>query len=228
MHLDYYDLLPEKEWEADLETLRSAIHPGKTKAILVNNPSNPCGSCWSREHMEKILAISNETKVPLIADEVYHGLSYNEEKPFISFSQLDTETPMICTGSLSKIFCLPGWRCGWIIVHNRGGYYDKIIDNLGKLCMILLHPASIVQASLPKILAEVPESHFVSLRGKLKEASETAFNRLSSIKGVQPIKSSAAMYMMVRIELDAMEGIEDDVDFCKKLLADQNCLTFPS
>lgn len=211
---------PENGWEVKLETLRAAIIPGKTKAILVNNPSNPCGSCWSEEHMRKILAISKELKVPIISDEVYYGLSYNEERPFISFGNLDNETPIICTGALSKIYCVPGWRCGWTIVYNRGGYFDKVIDNLGKHSMILLHPSSIVQHSLPKILGEVPESFFTDLKGKLKEASDCAFERLSKVKGVTPIRSSAAMYMMVRIEMDMLNDIEDDIDFCKKLLAD--------
>ena len=52
--------------------------------------------------------------------------------------------PVICTGAISKIYCVPGWRCGWTIVYNNGGYFDKVIDNLGKHAMILLHPNSLV------------------------------------------------------------------------------------
>lgn len=194
----------------------------------MNNPSNPCGSSWSKEHMLEIIEIANEFKIPLICDEVYYGLSYNEERPFISFGNLAKDTPVICTGSLSKIYCLPGWRCGWTIVYNRHNYFDKVIDNLGKHAMILLHPNSLVQAALPKILGEVPESHFEGLKSKLKTSSEAAFARLSKIRGIKPIKSSAAMYMMVKIELSEFKDIADDISFCKELLADQNCLTFPS
>ena len=227
LEFDNFDLLANEGWNIDLASLRASIGP-KTKAILVNNPSNPCGSCWSKEHMEEILAVANEYKIPLIADEVYYGLSYNEDRPFISFGNLTSDTPIICTGSLSKIYCLPGWRCGWTIVYNNHGYFDKVIDNLGKHSMIQLHPCSIVQASLPKILGEVPQSYFEGLKSKLKEASEAGFERLSSIKGIKPIKSSAAMYMMVKIEMEYFQGINDDIDFCKQLLADQNVLTFPS
>jgi len=66
------------------------------------------------------------------------------------------------------------------------------------------------------------------MRSKLSAASETAFTRLSSIRGVTPIRSSAAMYMMVRIDTAEFSDIPDDIAFCKKLLAEQNCLTFPS
>jgi tyrosine aminotransferase len=46
-----YNLLPDKKWEVDLENLKETIDEN-TRAILVNNPSNPCGSCWTKEHME--------------------------------------------------------------------------------------------------------------------------------------------------------------------------------
>jgi tyrosine aminotransferase len=68
--------------------------------------------------------------------------------------------------------------------------------------MILLHPSSLVQHALPKILGDVPESFFTELKFKLKTSADAAFERLSNIKGIKPIKSSAAMYMMVGIEID--------------------------
>ena len=94
--------------------------------------------------------------------------------------------------------------------------------------MIQLHPTSLVQFALPRILKEVPESHFESMKQKLAASSQAAFLRLSHVRGVTPIRSSAAMYMMVRIDFEEFEGIKDDVEFCKMLLHEQNCLTFPS
>lgn len=219
--------MPEQNWDVDLESLKAQIKPN-TKAILVNNPSNPCGSCFTKEHMLEILAIADEYRIPIISDEVYYGLSYNDERPFISMGNLTSTVPVICTGALSKIYCVPGWRCGWTIVYNNSGYFDKVIDNLGKHCMILLHPNSLVQYALPKILGTVPDSFFTELKLKLKTASNTAFVRLSNIRGIKPIKSSAAMYMMVGIEPSEFKDIVDDIDFCKKLLQEMNCLTFPS
>ena len=62
----------------------------------------------------------------------------------------------------------------------------------------------------------------------LRATSEVAFERFSKIPGMIPVKSSAAMYMMVRINMDHFDGIEDDVDFVKKFLAEQNAFAFPS
>ncbi len=69
----YYNLLPEKNWEADLESLESAIDES-TAAIVVINPSNPCGSVYSREHLTNIVGVAHKHKLPIIADEIYDGM----------------------------------------------------------------------------------------------------------------------------------------------------------
>ena len=223
----HYNLNPEKQWEADLDHMRSQITE-KTKAILVNNPSNPCGSCWSEAHMKEIIDVADEHRIPIIADEVYYGLSYDPERVFKSFGQMTKTVPVICLGALSKIYCIPGWRCGWMLTYNNNGYFDQVLENISKHSMILLHPNACVAAALPRILAEVPESHFTGMKEKLKASSDAAFGRLSTIKGIKPIKASAAMYMMVTIDIEAFKDIATDVDFCKMLLAEENCFTFPS
>merc|ERR1712013_319573 len=176
--------------------------------------------CFTKEHMDQILAVAEEYKLPIISDEVYYGLSYDPERPFISFGNATTTVPVICAGAISKIYCLPGWRCGWTIVYNNSGYFDDVINNLGKHSMILLHPSSIVQHALPTILRETPESYFDGIKEKLALSSQTAFTRLSEIRGITPIRSSAAMYMMVRIDFTEFADIGDDVEFCKKLLTE--------
>jgi tyrosine aminotransferase len=49
----------------------------KTRFIYVNDPSNPLGSCWSAEHKEKILGICKKHNLPLMADEIYEGVTYD-------------------------------------------------------------------------------------------------------------------------------------------------------
>ena len=64
---------PKQSWEVDLEELERLIDHN-TAAIVVNNPSNPCGSNYSKKHLEEILAIAEKHRIPIIADEVYHGM----------------------------------------------------------------------------------------------------------------------------------------------------------
>lgn len=67
----------------------------RTKAILVNNPSNPCGTCFSKEHCLDIIKVADELKIPIIADEVYYGLVYGEGVEFHSLGNLTKDVPII-------------------------------------------------------------------------------------------------------------------------------------
>ena len=70
-----YNLLPDQDWEVDLQHMESLIDD-KTAAIIVNNPSNPCGSVFSIAHLKKILEIADKSKVPIIADEIYDNFVF--------------------------------------------------------------------------------------------------------------------------------------------------------
>ena len=61
---------PEKSWEVDLDHMETHIDD-RTAAIVLNNPSNPCGSVYSKQHLLDILALAEVYKVPIIADEIY-------------------------------------------------------------------------------------------------------------------------------------------------------------
>lgn len=71
----FYELLPEKQWQVDLKQLESLIDEN-TAALLINNPSNPCGSVFTKEHLEDLLAICEKFFLPIIADEVSYIHTY--------------------------------------------------------------------------------------------------------------------------------------------------------
>lgn len=115
-----YDLLPEQGWQVDLKHLESLIEPGKTKAILINNPSNPCGSVFDRDHLLDILKIAEKYFLPIIADEIYeHFVFQGAKKDYIPVASLTRTVPVLSCGGLTKRWLVPGWRLGWITVHDR-------------------------------------------------------------------------------------------------------------
>ena len=63
-------------------------------------------------------------------------MSYDPERPFVSFGNSTSTVPIICTGALSKAYSLPGWRLGWTIVYNHQGYFDDVLGRLAKHSMI--------------------------------------------------------------------------------------------
>jgi tyrosine aminotransferase len=61
---------PDKSWEIDLDNLVSLVNQD-TACIVINNPSNPCGSVYSREHIRDILQVVARLRLPIISDEIY-------------------------------------------------------------------------------------------------------------------------------------------------------------
>ena len=60
----------ERQWEADLDQLDELLGEGAS-ALMVNNPSNPCGSVYSKQHLLDILSLAEKHRVPVISDEIY-------------------------------------------------------------------------------------------------------------------------------------------------------------
>lgn len=119
-----YDLLPEKQWEIDLVQLESQIDEN-TAALILINPSNPCGSVFRKEHILEIIQIAEKYCVPIIADEIYEhfvfpGIEYH------SISSLSVNVPVLTCGGLTKRFLVPGWRLGWIVIHDRHNAFEGI------------------------------------------------------------------------------------------------------
>jgi len=117
INIKQYNLKVEQNWKIDIDHLESLID-SKTAAIIYNNPSNPCGSVYSEDHIEEVLRIAEKYRIPIIADEIYEDMIFSESK-FFSIASLTREVPVLSCSGISKSFLLPGYRCGWIIIHDR-------------------------------------------------------------------------------------------------------------
>lgn len=136
----FYNLDSSKNWDVDLKHLESLIN-AKTKAILVNNPGNPCGNVYSKEHMLDILNIAERHRVPIISDEVYEFFAFPGVQ-FHSFASLSKNVPILTCSALSKRFMMPGIRMGWIIVNDRHGALKVVKQGLHNITGRILGPNS--------------------------------------------------------------------------------------
>lgn len=119
-----YNLLPDKQWQIDLEQMEQLIDEN-TAALVLTNPSNPCGSVFTRKHLQQIIGIAEQYCIPIIADEIYeHFVFPNVE--YHSISSLSKNVPVLSCGGLTKRFLVPGWRLGWIVIHDRNNIFDGI------------------------------------------------------------------------------------------------------
>jgi tyrosine aminotransferase len=153
-----YNLDPLKDWEIDLEHMESLIND-KTRAILINNPGNPCGNVFSYEHILEILKIAEKHKLPIIADEVYEFFTFPGVE-FHSVASLSKNVPVLTCSGLSKRFLMPGIRMGWIIIHDRHDALKNVRKGLLNVTGRILGPNSTVQHALPEILSRTPQTFF--------------------------------------------------------------------
>ena len=126
----YCILQPDRRWEIDLEHLEQQID-SNTVAIVVVNPSNPCGSVYSKQHLLDILAVAERHFLPIIGDEIYGGMVFKGQN-FYSIASLSKNVPVLSCGGIGKKYLVPGWRVGWILIHDRNEVLKK------EVCMYLV------------------------------------------------------------------------------------------
>jgi aspartate/methionine/tyrosine aminotransferase len=204
----YVPLVPP-DFRFDPEVLEDAFrkHP---KALILCNPSNPCGKVFTREELLLIAALAEKYDVYVITDEVYEHIVY-EPNRHVYFNSLPGmwERTLSCS-SLSKTYSITGWRLGYVIAPGR------IIETARKI-----HDFLTVGAAAPLQEAAVTGLHFKDDYYRGLAAVYTKKKDLF-MKGLDDLKIAhtvpqGAYYVM----LDISEfGFESDLEFCEVLARD--------
>lgn len=222
----HYNLLPERNWEVDLEMLEASIDD-QTAAIVVNNPSNPCGSVFSVEHLIAILEVAARNKVPVIADEIYEHFVF-EGMEYHSMASLTDEVPVLSCGGLTKRFLVPGWRMGWIIINDRGNVLEREVRaGLQSLSQRIIGSNTLVQGALPTILSNTPQSFFRDTIAQVQATAKLSYSILREVPGLSPVMPQGCMYMMVGIDMANFPSLKNDLDFVERLISEESVFCLP-
>ncbi len=121
--------LADSNWALDVDALRSSITP-RTRAVVINSPSNPCGKVFSRAELEAVAALALEHDLFVITDEIYEYFVYGEAR-HISMATLPGMAERTVTISgLSKTFSITGWRVGYLAADRKWmgaiGYFHDL------------------------------------------------------------------------------------------------------
>lgn len=103
----------EDDYRLDMNKIKEAVTE-KTKAILINSPSNPAGTVFERQAIKEIAQFCHDNNIWLVTDEVYWSLCYDGEH-ISPYSFEDYRDTTIVINSLSKSHAMTGWRLGWAI-----------------------------------------------------------------------------------------------------------------
>ena len=184
----------DNAFQIDLEKLKAAITP-KTKAMILNNPSNPTGMMYSRKELEEIAKVCVEQDIYVICDEIYYHLVYDGEE-FVSLASISPEIKerTLLVNGVSKSYAMTGWRIGYVAANNQ---VSKVIANYLSHCTG--SPSSISQKAAVTALTASQESVEV-MRKAFERRRDYMVERMNSIEGVSCIKPHGAFYVMMNIE----------------------------
>ncbi len=195
--------------------LRAAVSD-KTVAIIVNSPSNPTGAVIDRDTLSMIAKVSDEHDIPVISDEVYRTLIFDGKQHESILHHIKNKKNAILIDSLSKEFCMTGWRIGH-------AYADsELIANMTKLqenvaaCAPLPSQYALIEAyNAGKSNADVLKV--------FEERRNVLYEEICKIEKLSCIKPEGTFYMFVNIEKTGMGSLE----FAEKLLDAEHVAVVP-
>jgi len=197
-------------YQIDFAALQAAITP-RTRMLLYTSPSNPLGWVATVEEQRQLLEFARRHNLWLIADEVYERLNYTGPKPTTpapTILKLATrDDAVIVVQSFSKIYCMTGWRLGWLVARRDLAARATQLNEF-----IVSHAPSFAQRAAETALLW-GENTLCEMLVRLKENRDFCLAALAKMPGVTVPKPDGAFYVFPKIA-----GANDSFDFCKRLL----------
>lgn len=191
----------------DGDVLENAMKQEGVKALVLCNPSNPCGKVFSYDELKIIADLAVKYDIYVITDEVYEHILYKPHEHICIATLPGMRERTIICNSLSKTYSITGWRLGYVIAS------PEITDRVKKV-----HDFLTVGAAAPLMEAAVvglnfPDSYYQELQQHYTHMRELFTDGLEQI-GLSFTKPEGAYYVMVDI---SEFGYESDLQFCEDL-----------
>jgi aspartate aminotransferase len=216
---------PDQDFKVSSQALRAAI-TDRTRLLILNSPSNPTGSMYTRDELEALAEVLVEKGVPVLSDEVYDELVYGQE--FTSIASLGEEiyNLTIVSGAVSKTYAMTGWRIGY-----AAGPADVIAAANRLQSHSTSNPNSIAQkAALAAITGD--QSTVETMRQEFDRRRQYMIQRLRAMPGVTCPEPHGAFYTFPRVSSHYGrryngEEVDGSLAFCRLLLEHEKVATVP-
>ncbi len=216
----YCELSEDNGFVLTVDILEKTITE-RTKALVLNTPSNPTGAVIPEKELRKIGEFCVENDILIISDECYEEFSYGE--PHVSIASLSEEIKNITftVSAFSKSYSMTGWRLGWVAAPEE---YIKPIINIQS--QTISNPTSFAQYG--GIAAIQDEGKFPAMMKKeFQKRRDYIVDRLNSIEGINYKKPEGAFYVFPNIKSFIKGDIKNDIDFASYLLEEAQVAVVP-
>ena len=200
----------------DKEELENAFQQ-KPKALILCNPSNPCGKVFSKEELEYIASLAVKYDTYVITDEVYEHIVYAPYKHtyFASLPGMFERT--ISCSCLSKTYSITGWRLGYCIAP------ENIIEQIKKVHDFLTVGAAAPLQEAAVVGLEFKDDYYDELQKLYTHKKDLFINGLKELN-IPHTEPQGAYYVMVDI---SEFGYDSDLDFCVDLIKNVGVAAVP-
>jgi aspartate aminotransferase len=207
----------QTEFKVTPAELRNAITP-RTRLFILNSPSNPTGSLYTREELKALGDICIEKGVLVMSDEIYEKLVYDgaEHVSVASFSARHQEQTIVVHG-FAKAYSMTGWRLGYLAAPEP---IARAIDAIQSHSTS--NPTSFAQKGAVAAL-NGPQDHLKLWLAEYAKRRGYAHQRLSAIPGISCVNAKGAFYLFPNISKLGLKSTE----FCARLLEQEKVAAVP-
>lgn len=226
----------DTSFKMNAEQLRAAITP-RTRVVMLNSPSNPCGTMYSERELREfgaVIAEAARTVAPdlvVISDEIYEKIVYGGITHFSIGSIPEIAERVITVNGLSKAYAMTGWRIGYTVTTGASGL--KFMKAMGTLqgqmttnITAFVYPA--VGIALRECGTEVEQ-----MRQAFSKRAKLVYGLSRKVPGLRAAEPTGAFYLFPDVSAHfGMTGpdgrvINSALDFCESLLATQRVACVP-
>ena len=215
----FIDTDDSTEFKITPEQLKAAITP-KTKVLLLNTPSNPTGSVYTKEELIALGKVLEGTDIIVLSDEMYEKIIYNGKK-FTAAAEVseDMFKRTVTINGLSKAVAMTGWRFGYLASPDV-----KLVKALTKLQgQVTSNINTMTQyAAIPALEGDA-DADIEMMRAAFEERKNIVVKSFNEIKGLSTIDPDGAFYAFVNIK----DVTNDSMKFCADLLEQKGVALVP-
>lgn len=218
----YVDGKEDNEFKITPDQLNAAV-TAKTKAVIINSPSNPTGSLYSRDELEAIADVCLKHDLFIISDEIYEKLIYGnaEHVSIASISNAVFQKTFVVNG-MSKPYSMTGWRIGYVAGQNP---YIKAMTDLASHSTS--NTTTFAQYGALAALTGTQEP-LAMMKKAFEERRNEILPLLRDIPGVSCVEPKGAFYLFPNVKQVIEESAYVDVDeWCEALLEQEKVAVIP-
>jgi aspartate/methionine/tyrosine aminotransferase len=214
-----YALKSDDGWAIDLDDIESKMD-SDVRLLVVINPNNPTGNVAGAEEIDHLLAIAKKwPNCMIVADEIYDGLDFSGRQ--VSVASRSSDVPVFSLNGVSKVYYAPGWRIGYLAIHDPTNVMVDVRDGIERLLRSRLCASTPAQLGYLAGL-DGDRSWMIEHTSKVRARRQLCLDRISKIEGIEVEAPGGAFYLFARLT-DEMWA-NNDKDFVLKLLHEEHVL----